>query len=362
MAEHDEALDAIQLKGSGRDHEQVAQVLGEWLGPRLGARGSAYISDLSTPGGTGVANETLLFRAAWNDGHNQRDERFVARLASETPLYLDADIEVHAKIYDALADAEGVPVPKIYGYEADREVLGAPFFVMEHMDGEVPGDQPSWRESGFIVDATPEQRRALWDEAVDVLAALHQVDVSRFDFLASHDGSSGLRDHLNYWRRYLDDASRGEQHDVLEEAYEWLVSSLPTPQPTGFSWGDSRFANYMFREGHVVSIFDWDTASLAGPEADLAWWRFMDGPASGELAGIGSADELVTRWESLTGRKVQHLEFYDVFTTFRLGAILMKLFDQMGAAGAMPAEDARRMGRESAPTLALKEQLSLYRS
>ena len=319
MADHDEALDAIQLKGSGRDHDHVAQVIGEWLG------------------------------------------RFVARLASEAPLYLDADIEVHAKIYDALSDADGVPVPTVYGYEPDQDLLGAPFFVMEHMEGEVPGDQPSWRESGFIVDASPEQRRSMWDEAVGVLAALHQVDVSCFDFLAADDGTSGLRDHLRYWRRYLDDASKGDDHDVLEEGYEWLVSTMPSPQPTGFSWGDSRFANYMFREGHVVSIFDWDTASLAGPETDLAWWRFMDGPASDDLEGIGSAEELVTRWEALTGRKVQNLEWYDVFTTFRLGAILMKLFDQMGVSGALPAEEARRMGRESAPALALKDQLALYR-
>ena len=59
-----------------------------------------------------------------------------------------------------------VPTPAVLGYEPDPDVVGAPFFVMERVDGVVPTDHPSWAAEGFIVDAEPAQRRALWERTV----------------------------------------------------------------------------------------------------------------------------------------------------------------------------------------------------
>jgi aminoglycoside phosphotransferase (APT) family kinase protein len=224
----------------------------------------------------------------------------------------------------------------------------------------VPGDQPPWPTSGFVFDASPDERRAMWNNAVAVLAALHRVDATRFDFLAPPDGVSGLVEHLGYWRRWLDDPATGVPHDTIEAGCAWLTAHLPDPQPTALSWGDSRFANIMFDGTRVAAIFDWDTVSMSGPGADLGWWRFMDGPASA-LPGIGSGDELVDRWQQLTGRVATDLEFYDVFTSFRLSAILKRLFGQMGAAGSIPPDVAEQQARNSGPVRALAAQLEALR-
>jgi aminoglycoside phosphotransferase (APT) family kinase protein len=346
----------IPLKGTARDLDHVRGVMASWLAPRVAASSALSVSPVTTPGGSGVANETLLFDATWSSGGREHTRGFVIRVASARTLYLDADIEMHAKIYEALADVPDVPVPHVYGYEGDPALLGAPFFVMERIRGQVPGDTPPWSTAGFMVDADPRARRAMWEDAVHVLAALHRVDVSRFPFLAPPAGTSGLADHVGLWRRSLDAATADKRHDVLEHGYAWLVANLPAPAPTGFSWGDARFANIMFRDNRVVSVFDWDTASLAGAEADLAWWRFMDGGAS-VLEGIGSPDELVTRWEAETGRRVQHLEWHEIFTTFRLGCIMLRLFANMAADGLMAPDVAMQQGRESGPALALAAQL-----
>jgi aminoglycoside phosphotransferase (APT) family kinase protein len=355
-----EAHELIQLKRTERDPARMRTVLRDWLTPRLGASGMVTISPISLPEGTGVANETLMFDASWSAGSGEVTDGFVVRIAGETPLYIDADIKTHHDMYAALADVADVPVPRVYGYEADSELLGAPFFVMERITGRVPGDQPQWPTAGFVFDATPAERRAMWDNGVAVLAALHRVDVAKFAFLMPAAGESGLAEHLGYWRRWLDDQSTGTPHDTIEAGYEWLLANLPSPQPTALSWGDSRFANIMFAGTEVAAIFDWDTVSLAGPGADLGWWRFMDGPASA-LPGIGDGDELVRRWEQLTGRVATDLEFYDVFTSFRLSAILMRLFGQMGAAGTIPPEVAEHQARQSAPVQALAAQLDQFR-
>ena len=349
----------IPLKGARHDAARVRAALSHWLAPRVGASRPLVLSSFTTPGGTGVANESLLFDATWiADRGGECTGRFVARLASDRPLYLDADIETHARIYEALAAVPDVPVPRIYGYEGDPEVIGVPFFVMERIEGDVPGDNPHWRTAGFVHDATPARRRTMWEDGVRVLAALHQVDVSRFAFLRPENGTSGLGDHLAYWRRSLDHGSDGSPVDVLERGYDWLLAHLPDPAPTAFSWGDSRFANIMFRDDHVVAIFDWDTASLSGPEADLAWWRYMDGP-SAVLDGIGGPDELVKLWQEHTGRKVQHLEWYDGFTMFRLGVIMLNLFRNLAADGQLSPEVAAHQGRHSEPAQALAVHLDI---
>jgi aminoglycoside phosphotransferase (APT) family kinase protein len=351
---------AIPLKSVQRDGEQLRRALSSWLGRCLGASGRVSVSPVTTPGGTGVANETLLFEATWPvDGH-ERTKGFVARVASESPLYLNADIELHARIYQTLADVPDVPVPKVYGYERDPGILGAPFFVMERIEGLVPGDAPHWRTAGFVFDAPPERRKAMWEDAVRVLAALHRVPADRFGFLAPPAGTSGLAHNLRYWRRSLDHGSQGSPPEVLDRGYEWLRANLPHPAPTGFSWGDSRFANIMFRDDRVVAVFDWDTASLAGAEADLAWWRYMDGPAS-ELEGIAGPDELVTHWERYSGRKARNLEWHDTFTMFRLGVIMLNLFANLAAEGRMPAAVAAQQGRQSGPAQALAAQLDAVR-
>src|SRR5262249_453776 len=151
-------------------------------------------------------------------------------------------------------------------------------------------------------------------------------------------------------------ATRAAPHEVLERGHGWLAAHLPDPAPTGFSWGDSRFANIMFRDDRVVAVFDWDTASLAGAEADLAWWRYTPG-RSAELDGIGGPDELVPRWEAHTGRKARNLEWYDTFTTFRLGVIMVQLYANMAADGLIAPDLAAQQGRNSGPAQSLAAQL-----
>ena len=335
------------IKGSRRDLELTRTGLGRWLAGPLGAGGAARVSPISTPAGTGVANETLIFDASWSVGGEERRLPLVARVATDTPLYLDADIETHYRMYEALADAPGVPVPAVYGYEADPAVLGAPFFVMERIEGDIPGDRPHWSESGFVHDADPGQRRRLWESAVGALAALHQVPVERFGFLAAADGADGLAANLAYWRRYLDWATGDRPLDVLEQGWAYLDAHRPADLPAGLSWGDSRIANVIFRDFRCVGVLDWDTVSLAGPETDLAWWIVMDGPGAERLPGIGTPDELVDLWESLTGRRCGDLDYFLVFTAFRLGAILCKLFGQMAASGLLAPSEAARQAAES---------------
>src|SRR5207248_2681064 len=95
-------------------------------------------------------------------------------------------------------------------------------------------------------------------------------------------------------------------------------------------WGDARIGNMLFHDFQCRAIVDWEMLSLAGPMYDLGWWLFLDrfhseGTGVDRLPGLGSYDDTVAQYESLTGTKARHLEFYEIFAGFRFAVIMIKL-------------------------------------
>ena len=134
------------------------------------------------------------------------------------------------------------------GYEADPGVVGAPFFVMEKIDGVIPTDRPSWATEGFIVDAEPAQRRVLWERTVRMMAELHRLPARAVSIPAHRRDESGVGDCLDYWMRSLRWAESAEPVPLAHECEDWLLANLP--EVTALSWGDSRLPNVIFATLH----------------------------------------------------------------------------------------------------------------
>lgn len=340
---------------TGRDREELRAKLAPWLAERMGLTG-VQIGEVEIPSTSGVANETLLVDACWTNRGRQSRQGLAVRIAPDEPLFPDRSFRSQYLVQEALEAEPDVPVPRLIGYEEDPGVLGSPFFVAERVAGLIPGDRPHFSEAGFLADAGEEQRRRLWESAVDALARLHAVPADRFAFLDRGTGRGGLKEEMHYWRGYTDrlEVGPGWNRDMLEQGWEWLVDHQPRDVASELSWGDARIGNMVFRDFEVVALLDWDTASLAGPVADLAWWIQMDRHSWELLPGLGRPDELVERWERRTGREAVHLHWHLVFTAFRLGMIRMKLRRMMVLDGLLPAAEAGPDARnESIQLLAL---------
>lgn len=324
-----------QLKEHSRVLNKVRAGLQGWLRRRLNDS-ELTVGPLSSPGGTGVANETLMFDVQSAGAV----KGYVARLATPDPLYLDYDLSVHYRMYEAMMAAPTVPTPAVVGYEPDAAVLGSPFFVMDRIDGAIPSDSPSWASDGFIVDATPAQRRRLWERTIALLADVHRLDSAPFGFLRTGSTEDGVGDCLHYWIRSLRWAASDRPVPLTDAAEEWLLANKPSG--TSLSWGDSRLPNVIYRDFQPVGLLDWDLASLAGPQADVAWWIIMTPPESHALDGIGSHDEFVSLWAEYTGAMASQLHWFLVFAAYRLAAIIAKLMPMFAAQGLVPTEYAEQ--------------------
>jgi aminoglycoside phosphotransferase (APT) family kinase protein len=306
------------------DTATIGQVLLPWLRERLSDGQELSNLHVGIAQG-GASSETFFLRGTVNGAEGARQQRWVLRgQPTRTPIYLDASVERQYRVFEALARHSDVPVPEPIGYEGDPGVIGAPFFVMSHVDGALPG--ALHHSDGLYTELGAAEREAVWLAGVEAMSRVHRVDPSAVEFLDRPElGTTGLAQEIAYWDRYRE-WSGVPGDPVQERTRRWLEDNAPDLDVTGLAWGDARPANMLFAGGRCTAVIDWETVSLGGPETDLGWWIFYDwfvaeGSGVPRLEGVGAGPALIAAWEHFSGRKAQALEWHEVFATWRFGLI-----------------------------------------
>jgi len=217
-----------------------------------------------------------------------------------------------------------VPVPVALGLCDDVEVNGAPFYVMSFVEGDVLHDQA-------VADALPmEDRSALGQHVPEVLARLHAIEPDDVGL-----GDLGRREdyiarQLKRWTRQWEQ-SKTRELAQMEETQVTLEREMPTQIGATIVHGDYRLGNMISGSGRVRAVLDWELCTLGDPMADVGylvnnWLEPGAGAPAGSSAptmagGFGSRDELLSRYQDLTGRDVSRVGYYQAFSFWRLAAI-----------------------------------------
>jgi aminoglycoside phosphotransferase (APT) family kinase protein len=196
-------------------------------------------------------------------------------------------------------------------------VIGAPFYVMDEVAGEV------------ITDSMPEaldtfdQRGRVADELIDSLVELHSVDWTAI-------GLEGFGKPTGYLERQLRrfsglwEHNRTRELSEVEEVGRWLAANIPDSPPATIVHGDYRLGNTMFASSipaRLVAILDWEMATIGDPLADVGYMMIhwtRPGDEVGRfnlhsvtaLDGFPSRDELIERYEQRSGRSMQAVNWY----------------------------------------------------
>jgi aminoglycoside phosphotransferase (APT) family kinase protein len=320
-----------------RDQEQSRQALTTWFTRTLGRE--VQLSEFRGPGATGFSNETLIVDVSWDGGESS----YVVRVApTGYSLFPDAVFDRQYRVLRAL-ERTSVPVPTVRWYEQDAGVLGAPFFVMDEVQGRVPPDNPPYHMAGWLHDVSPEHRARVWWGAIDTIAELHRLDWKglELEFL-----TGGLAEQLDYYTRWLTEIEKDEPVPMARQTLEWLLGHLPEDELTVLCWGDARVGNVMYDDdGNRLAVLDWEMVGLGAPAQDVAWALFLDrhhseGVATPRLEGFPSAEETVARYEERSGIRLRDLEFYEVFAAFRFCVIMARLARIFKDWDLLPPDDA----------------------
>ena len=323
-----------------RDLDELAGTLSTWLARQLPQASAIRIDNLDYPRGAGMSHETILFDAHWQEHATARSQGMVVRIKpKDFTVYPDNLFEEQYQLMQLLHQGNHVRVAKVLWLEQDASILGNPFFVMEKMRGRVPVSYPPYAKSGWMTEATPDQRRKLWQGAVRQLAALQLVPVSEARFLEGPaHAREGLAQEWDKYERFVAWVQEKEPQPVLQAALDRLKRLWPANQPEGIVWGDARIGNMMFGDNfEVVGVMDWEQPSLGGALHDLAWFLCLSETMHGKTAahgatleGMGSREETIALWQQVCGKSAADIEWYEDFTQLKMACTGVRIGQMRG--------------------------------
>ncbi|WP_405460761.1 phosphotransferase family protein [Streptomyces sp. NBC_00101] len=218
-----------------------------------------------------------------------------------------------------------VPVPEPVLLCEDASVIGAPFYVMEYVEG------TPFRTADQLAPLGEERTRQVVLGLVDTLVDLHAVDPSAVG-LGDFGRPEGFLDRqLRRWGKQLD-ASRNRELPGIDELHAGLGRALPqSPAPTVVH-GDYRLDNVLVgADDTIKAVLDWEMSTLGDPLTDLGLLVMYSSdlglphsPVSTTSGAPGhpSPAELIERYAARSGRDTSALSWYTAFAWFKLAVIL----------------------------------------
>ena len=235
------------------------------------------------------------------------------------------DMEREFRLLSALHPAWG-RVPRPLRMVTDESVLGAPFYLMERVQGVIlrgPGDER----------CTPDLMRRLSEQIPELLAELHGLQL---DLPGRPDGYVARQ--VQGWSERW---HRAATHELPEagQITSWLAANRPPESGATLIHNDFKYDNLVLDPAdptRVLAVLDWEMATLGDPLMDLGttlgyWVEAGDAP---ELQALGfgptfrsgnlTRAELAERYAQLTGRSFQ--PFYLVFGLFKIAVIAQQIY------------------------------------
>ncbi|GAA3547488.1 phosphotransferase family protein [Nocardioides daeguensis] len=291
--------------------------LGAWLATAVPGAGTALSAELIAGGKSNLTFAVSDGTSAW----------IVRRPPLGHVLATAHDMGREHRVISALRDT-AVPVPRTYAFCFDPAVIGAEFYVMERCAG------TPYRRAAALAPLGAERTRAISEQLVDILAALHEVvpeAVGLGDF-GRPQGFLGRQ--VARWKKQLD-ASRTRDLPAADELHRQLAATVPAESATGIVHGDFRLDNVLVDTAdgtdRATAVLDWEMATLGDPLTDLAlmltYHRLAEtiGEAVADAStapGFLSEEEIVARYAAASGRDLSGFGWYLGLAAFKLAAIL----------------------------------------
>ena len=219
-----------------------------------------------------------------------------------------------------------VPVPATRALCNDDSVIGAPFYVMERVQG------TPYRFASELEPLGKERTTRIAERLIDTLAAVHAVEPGSVGLADFGRPDGYLARQVARWQKQMA-ASKTRELPAADRLHELLAAKLPAEQPPTIVHGDYRLDNVLFDgEDRPTAVLDWEMATLGDPLADLSLMLIYGRLGKMQLAGAVSdvalapgypdEDAIASQYAERTGRDISRLGFYLGLAAYKLAAIL----------------------------------------
>lgn len=325
------------------DERRLAQWLHAWADLPGGVAGGVTVERLAE----GHSNLTYVVTGAPSSG-KQPATSWILRRPPAGPLLPTAhDVVREFRVLDLLGRSEQpVRAPRVTVLCEDLEVIGAPFYLMQRVEGTVVRREiPSWLDGAG--------RRALGLDLALALAEIHLVAPEPFVAAGIGRPDGYLARQLRRWVGQREgiqaaaaaDGGRARDLPDYDAVRDWLGAHLPDEAPAAVVHGDFKLDNVIVspkgdvgigqqppsHQPRVAAVVDWEMATVGDPRADLGYLLsfWLEPGESYPLPGLVSAREgfprraeLVRVWEQATGRVAGELTWFVALALWKLAVLL----------------------------------------
>ncbi len=259
------------------------------------------------------------------------------------------------RVMSALGPTD-VPVPPIVGMCEDETVNGAPFFVMDFVEG------PILRNQEAAVEAFDEtDRHEIGGRVADTLVRIHAVDPDAVGIGDLGKKQDYVARQLHRWQGQWE-KSKTREVPLIDDVHARLVARIPEQGPATIVHGDYRLDNMILSpSGEVAAVVDWELCTLGDPLADVGMLMVYWAQPGDELIplelpttapGFPGRDEVKARYAERSGRNLSEIDFYVALGYWKLGIILQGIIARVAAGQYGKAEDEGNESTELVERLA----------
>lgn len=226
-------------------------------------------------------------------------------------------------------------VPKVHLYCDDDDIIGAPFYIMDRVEGYII--RPNLQEQ----DSPGEEViRNVSDSLVSTLVELHNVDINEANLnnLGKIDGY--VKRQVEGWiKRY--NHSKTDVIVNMDFVAKWLNDNQPLEVEGSIVHNDFKYDNLVLDKNNhskITAVLDWEMATIGDPFMDLGttlgyWMDKNDLPelklfqlSATTLEGNPTREGILEMYESKSGKTIPNPVFYYVFGLFKIAVIAQQIY------------------------------------
>lgn len=224
-----------------------------------------------------------------------------------------------------------VPTP-IY-FCKDETLLGAPFYIMEKIEGTIlrAHNAPKLNLSPTIYENLSQQ-------LIDTLSALHSIDINTTELNQLGKPAGYVKRQVEGWiKRYY--AAETDTIESMNATAQWLQLFQPIEQTPTLLHNDFKYDNIILADNNfteIVGVLDWEMATVGDPLMDLGamlayWFEEGEGDVFKNynltwLPGNYTRQQLIDHYAKKTGRDLTDIHFYYVFGLFKNAVIAQQIY------------------------------------
>ncbi|MFT6795432.1 MAG: aminoglycoside phosphotransferase (APT) family kinase protein [Maribacter sp.] len=225
--------------------------------------------------------------------------------------------------------------PKVYAYTENKTILGAPFYIMSKIDGEIITAKTARQKA-----ITPHDFKTIANTWLDTFVAFHQIDYGAAG-LADLGTPEGYveRQVTNWGTQYL--AAATDDIPVAKKVMAWMQENQPKNYDHSLIHNDFKYDNVVFKDDswvEISAILDWEMCTLGDPLMDLGtslgYWITANDPdimkqglpSPTVMEGNPSRTDIVQQYALKSGRSIDNLIFYYVYGLFKIAVIAQQIY------------------------------------